>query len=46
MLFSESDEESDESDDESELSESEDESDSEAGGLDLDTCPPGCEQAL
>ena len=35
-----------ESSDESELSESEDESDSEGGGLDLDVCPPGCDQNI
>ena len=33
-----------ESSDESDWEESDEESDSEAGGLDLDVCPPGCDQ--
>ncbi|CAH1796965.1 unnamed protein product [Owenia fusiformis] len=42
-----SDEDSDDdSDDESDWSESDEESDSEAGGFDLDVCPPGCDQTL
>ena len=42
-----SDEESEEeSSDESDWSESDEESDSEAGGFDLDVCPPGCDQNL
>jgi len=35
-----------ESEEESETSESEEESDSETSGLDLDVCPPGCDQNL
>ena len=35
-----------ESSDESDWSESDEESDSEAGGFDLDVCPPGCDQNL
>ena len=46
MWILDSDDESDDSDDESDLSESEGDSDSEAGALDLDTCPPGCDQNL
>lgn len=34
----------DDSDDESEWEESDEESESEAGGYDLDVCPPGCDQ--
>ncbi|XP_064651335.1 cilia- and flagella-associated protein 44-like isoform X2 [Lineus longissimus] len=42
-----SDDESDEeSDDESDWSDEDEESDSEAGGYDLDVCPPQCEQSL
>nr|KAG5708675.1 hypothetical protein BaRGS_034892 [Batillaria attramentaria] len=42
-----SDEESDDdSDDDSDWEESDEESESEAGGYDLDVCPPGCDQAL
>ncbi|KAK6165219.1 hypothetical protein SNE40_023570 [Patella caerulea] len=42
-----SDEDSDEdSDDESDWEESDEESESEAGGYDLDVCPPGCELAI
>ncbi|XP_059142623.1 cilia- and flagella-associated protein 44-like isoform X2 [Physella acuta] len=36
----------DDSDDESEWEESDEESESEAGGYDLDVCPPGCDQKL
>jgi hypothetical protein len=44
-VVSDSDEESDEdSDDESDWEESDEESESEAGGYDLDICPPGCDQ--
>lgn len=47
LPLSGSDDESDEeSSDESDWSESEEETDSEAGGYDLDVCPPGCDQAL
>lgn len=41
------DEDSDsESDDDTDLSDSEEESDSEVGQMDLDVCPPGCDQSL
>ena len=47
MTSSDEDEDSEEeSSDESDLSDTEDESDSEAGGLDLDVCPPGCDQNI
>ena len=46
FLSGSDDESEDESDDESDWSESEEESDSEAGGYDLDICPPQCDQAL
>jgi hypothetical protein len=43
----EADEDSDsDSDEDSDESESEEESDDEIGGLDLDICPPGCDQSL
>jgi hypothetical protein len=46
-MATDSDEESDEeSDDESDWSDEDEESDSEAGGYDLDVCPPQCEQVL
>lgn len=34
------------SEDDSDMSESDEESDSEVGPLDLDVCPPGCDQTL
>lgn len=47
LLITGGDEDSDEdSDDGSDFSESEEESESEAGGLDLDACPPGCDQTI
>ncbi|CAG2237888.1 CFAP44 [Mytilus edulis] len=42
----ESEESDDDSDDDSEWDEDEDESDDDAGGYDLDICPPGCDQTL
>lgn len=46
-MVTDSDDESDEeSDDESDWSDEDEESDSEAGGYDLDVCPPQCEQSL
>ena len=38
------DESEDDSDDDSDWEESDEESESEAGGYDLDICPPGCDQ--
>jgi len=40
------DESNSESEDDSDVSESEEESDAEAGGLDLDSCPAGCDSSL
>ena len=45
LAGAEEDSESD-SDDDSDMSESEEESDSEVGQMDLDVCPPGCDQSL
>ena len=42
----EDDESDEDSDDDSEWDEDEDESDDDAGGYDLDICPPGCDQNL
>ena len=45
LLGGEEDSDSD-SEDDSDMSESDEESDSEVGPLDLDVCPPGCDQTL
>ena len=45
-ILDEDDESDEDSDDDSEWDEDEDESDDDAGGYDLDICPPGCDQVL